>query len=60
VERSKVAGRGGVTEMAGIPAKCLDCGHNLYYDGGRNMYFCPECEAKNAETKTVEELKKAA
>ena len=57
---SKAAGRGGVTEMAGIPAKCLECGHNLAYDGGKNIYFCPECEAKKVETKTVEELKKAA
>ncbi len=60
MERSNAAGRGGVTEMVGIPAKCLDCGHILAYDGGKNMYFCPECEAKKAETTTMEELKKAA
>ena len=47
-------------EMAGIPAKCHDCGHILAYDGGKNVYFCPECEAKKAETPTVQELKKAA
>lgn len=46
--------------MAGIPAKCLDCGQILQYDGGKNMYFCPECEVKKAETTTVKELKKAA
>jgi len=49
--------------MAGIPAKCLDCGHILAYDGGKNEYFCPECEVRKAETPTVptvEELKKAA
>ena len=46
--------------MAGIPAKCLDCGHILAYDGGKNAYFCPECEARKAETPTVQELKKAA
>ena len=46
--------------MPGIPAKCHDCGQILYYDGGKNMYFCPECEARKAETTTVKELKKAA
>lgn len=60
MKSSKVAGRGGVTDMAGIPAKCLDCGQILHYDGGKCMYFCPECEPKKAEATTVKELKKAA
>jgi len=50
-------------EMAGIPAKCFDCGQILYYDGSKCMYFCPECEARKAETATVptvQELKRAA
>jgi Zn finger protein HypA/HybF involved in hydrogenase expression len=46
--------------MAGIPAKCLDCGQILHYDGSKCMYFCPECESKKAEATTVKEMKKAA
>jgi predicted RNA-binding Zn-ribbon protein involved in translation (DUF1610 family) len=46
--------------MAGIPAKCLDCGQILAYDGSNCMYFCPNCEARKPETLKAEELKKAA
>ncbi len=46
--------------MVGIPAKCFDCGQILHYDGSQCMYYCPECEAKKAETTRVKELKKAA
>jgi predicted RNA-binding Zn-ribbon protein involved in translation (DUF1610 family) len=44
-----------VREMKGIPPKCLDCGKILVYDGGKAMYFCPECEPKKSK-----EMKKAA
>jgi len=46
--------------MAGIPAKCLDCGQILAYDGSTCMYYCPNCEASKAEVKNPEELRKAA
>lgn len=46
--------------MSGIPAKCLDCGQILAYDGSRCIYFCPDCEARKSEATKTEELKKAA
>jgi predicted RNA-binding Zn-ribbon protein involved in translation (DUF1610 family) len=46
--------------MPGIPAKCLDCGQILVYEGRRWVYSCPNCETKTAETTKPEELKKAA
>lgn len=46
--------------MSGIPAKCLDCGQILAYDGSRWIYFCPDCEARKSEATKTEELKKAA
>jgi predicted RNA-binding Zn-ribbon protein involved in translation (DUF1610 family) len=49
--------------MAGIPAKCLDCGTILAYDGSRWVYVCPACEAgKGGRTEAMqaEEKKKAA
>ncbi len=35
--------------MKGIPAKCFDCGKILAYDGGRGIYYCPDCEAKKPQ-----------
>ncbi len=46
--------------MAGIPAKCLDCGQILAFDGGKCVYYCPNCAARKPEMMQPEELKKAA
>ncbi len=46
--------------MVGIPAKCLDCGQILAFDGGKSVYYCPTCEVRKPELMKPEELKKAA
>ncbi len=46
--------------MAGIPAKCRDCGQILAYDGSKWVYYCPECEPRKVEVPQPVEMKKAA